>query len=84
MARVITQILRKHTFRGVKPFLCALTEAVVLLRKQKHIILTAISTVELSVTNDAGLPFVHATYRLEGDGSLVLFCYDSGLPPSGI
>ena len=37
--------------------------------------------VELAVTVDAGMPFVKATYNLEGDGPLVLRCYEiiSGL-----
>ena len=33
--------------------------------------------VELAVTIDAGMPFVKATYNLEGDGSLALTCYES-------
>lgn len=33
--------------------------------------------VELAVTIDAGMPFVKATYNLEGDGPLVLTCYDT-------
>ena len=32
--------------------------------------------VELAVTVDAGMPFVCATYNLEGDGPLVLKCYE--------
>lgn len=32
--------------------------------------------VELSVSVDAGEPFVKATYRLEGDGPLALECYE--------
>ena len=35
IARMITQILRMHTSRGVKVFLAALTEAVVLLRQTR-------------------------------------------------
>ena len=31
---------------------------------------------ELSVVVDFGLPFVQATYKLEGDGALVLQCYE--------
>ena len=31
---------------------------------------------ELAVTVDAGLPFVQATYKLEGDGPLALQCYE--------
>ena len=31
--------------------------------------------VELAVTVDAGMPFVQATYNLEGDGPLALTCY---------
>ena len=31
---------------------------------------------ELAVTFDAGLPFVQATYKLEGDGPLALQCYE--------
>ena len=33
--------------------------------------------VELAVTVDAGMPFVKATYNLEGDGTLALTCYDT-------
>ena len=33
--------------------------------------------VELAVTIDAGMPFVRATYNLEGDGPLALTCYDA-------
>ena len=32
--------------------------------------------VELAITVDAGEPFVKATYRLEGDGPLVLSAYE--------
>ena len=32
--------------------------------------------VELAATIDAGMPFVKATYSLEGDGPLALTCYD--------
>ena len=33
--------------------------------------------VELAATIDAGMPFVKATYNLEGDGPLALTCYDA-------
>ena len=33
--------------------------------------------VELAVTVDAAMPFVKATYNLEGDGPLVLSCYET-------
>ena len=33
--------------------------------------------VELAVTIDAGMPFVKATYNLEGDGPLALTCYET-------
>ena len=33
--------------------------------------------VELAVTVDAGMPFVQATYNLEGDGPLALTCYET-------
>ena len=33
--------------------------------------------VELTVTVDAGMPFVQAMYNLEGDGPLVLTCYET-------
>ena len=33
--------------------------------------------VELAATIDAGMPFVKATFNLEGDGPLVLNCYDT-------
>ena len=33
--------------------------------------------VELAVTIDAGMPFVKATYSLEGDGPLALTCYET-------
>ena len=33
--------------------------------------------VELAVTIDAGMPFVKATYNLEGDGPLALICYET-------
>ena len=33
--------------------------------------------VELAVTIDTGMPFVKATYNLEGDGPLVLSCYET-------
>ena len=33
--------------------------------------------VELAATIDAGMPFVKATYNLEGDGPLVLNCYET-------
>ena len=33
--------------------------------------------VELAVTIDAGMPFVKATYNLEGDGPLALTCYEA-------
>ena len=33
--------------------------------------------VELAVTVDAALPFVRATYILEGDGPLALSCYET-------
>ena len=32
---------------------------------------------ELAATIDAGLPIVKCTYNLEGDGPLVLSCYDT-------
>jgi hypothetical protein len=32
--------------------------------------------IELAATVDAGLPLVQATYRLEGDGPLVLTCFE--------
>ena len=32
--------------------------------------------VELAVSVDAGLPFVQATYKLEGEGPLALQCYE--------
>ena len=32
--------------------------------------------VEMAVTVDGGRPFVLATYRLEGDGPLALWCYE--------
>ena len=32
---------------------------------------------ELAATIDAGMPFVKATYNLEGDGPLALTCYDA-------
>ena len=32
--------------------------------------------VELAITVDAGTPFVRAPYNLEGDGPLVLKCYE--------
>ena len=35
------------------------------------------TVVELAATVDAGLPFVKCTYNLEGDGPLVLSCYDT-------
>ena len=44
IARIITQILRMHTFREVKGFLAALTEAVVLLGKQEWRISQRINT----------------------------------------
>jgi len=31
---------------------------------------------ELAVTVDAGLPFVQATYKLEGEGPMALECYE--------
>ena len=31
---------------------------------------------EIAVIVDAGMPFVQATYRLEGDGPLALLCYE--------
>ena len=33
--------------------------------------------VELAVTIDAAMPFVKATYVLEGDGPLALSCYET-------
>ena len=36
----------------------------------------ALLQLELAITIDAGLPFVQATYRLEGDGPLALCCYE--------
>ena len=33
--------------------------------------------VELAVTVDAAMPFVKATYNLEGDGPLALSCYET-------
>ena len=33
--------------------------------------------VELAVTIDAAMPFVKATYSLEGDGPLALTCYEA-------
>ena len=35
----------------------------------------ALLQLELPITVYAGLPFVQATYNLEGDGPLVLTCY---------
>jgi hypothetical protein len=32
--------------------------------------------IELAATVDGGLPLVQATYRLEGDGPLVLTCFE--------
>lgn len=43
-ARIITRILRTHTFRGVKTFLALLTEAIVMLAKQERKISQSIST----------------------------------------
>ena len=35
---------------------------------------------ELAAVVDAGAPFVRATYRLEGDGALVLSSYEEIFP----
>ena len=36
----------------------------------------ALLQLELAVIVDAGMPFVQATYKLEGDGPLALECYE--------
>ena len=36
----------------------------------------ALLQLELGLTIDAELPFVQATYRLEGEGTLAPFCYE--------
>ena len=35
--------------------------------------------IELAAIVDYGKPFVKATYKLEGDGSLAFECYETGM-----
>ena len=68
-------------FGDVQPFLeCSEDVGLATRAKMKETIANphskALRHLELAVTMDAGLPFVQATYRFEGDGSLALSCYE--------
>ena len=68
-------------FGDVVPFLQANTDLAPATRSKLLSILNnpqhmSYLQVELAVTVDAGMPFVRATYNLEGDGPLVLKCYE--------
>ena len=72
----------KSTYYGdVKPFLEENDDLGPATRKKMLDVLenpqkNALLQLELAITVDAGLPFVQATYNLEGDGPLVLTCYE--------
>ena len=68
-------------FGDVRPFLEATEDVGLVTYAKMRAILddplkNALLQLELAVTIDAGCPFVQATYRLEGDGSLGLVCYE--------
>ena len=68
-------------FGDVEPFLQEVTVSPATVEKLLSILRNAnekkLLQVELAATIDAGLPFVKCTYNLEGDGPLVLSCYDT-------
>ena len=68
-------------FVDVEPFLQEVTLSPATVEKLLSVIRNAkekkLLQVELAATIDAGLPFVKCTYNLEGDGPLVLSCYDT-------
>lgn len=68
-------------FGDVKPFLEEVTVSPATVEKLLSVFRNPrekkLLQVELAVTIDAGMPFVKATYNLEGDGPLVLTCYDT-------
>ena len=68
-------------FGDVEPFLQEVTVSPATVEKLLSILRNAnekkLLQVELAATVDAGLPLVKCTYNLEGDGPLVLSCYDT-------
>ena len=76
---VANQIM--NLFGDVQPFLeCSEDVGLATRAKMKEILVNphskALLQLELAVTIDVGHPFVQATYRLEGDGTLALSCYE--------
>ena len=68
-------------FGDVEPFLQAVTASPTTVEKLLSVLRNnnerKLLQVELAATIDAGMPFVKTTYNLEGDGPLVLTCYDT-------
>lgn len=68
-------------FGDVEPFLKDVSVSPVTVEKLLSVLRSPndkkLLQVELAATVDAGMPFVKATYNLEGDGPLVLTCYDT-------
>ena len=68
-------------FGDVKPFLEEVTVSPATVEKLLSVFRNPcekkLLQVELAAIIDAGMPFVKATYNLEGDGPLVLTCYDT-------
>ena len=70
-----------NLFGDVEPFLQEATVSPATVEKLLSILEDTnekkLLQVELAATIDAGMPFVKCTYNLEGDGPLVLSCYDT-------
>ena len=76
---MVNQIM--DLFGDVQPLLeCSEDVGLATRAKMKEILANlhskALLQLELAATIDAGLPFVQATYRLEGDRPLALSCYE--------
>ena len=76
---VINQLM--ELFGDVQPFLEEVTVSPATVKKLLAILSDPLQKahlmVEIAVTIDAGMPFVQATYKLEGDGPLTLSCYET-------
>ena len=68
-------------FGDVEPFLQKVTVSPATVEKLLSVLRSTnekkLLQIELAAMIDAGLPFVKCTYNLEGDGPLVLSCYDT-------
>lgn len=70
-----------QSYWSVEPFLQEVTLSPATVEKLLSVLRNTnekkLLQVELAATIDASLPFVKCTYNLEGDGPLVLSCYDT-------